>query len=171
MLAKIATSHSREVQSVRVFGFERRTRGGKNGMTKISWDLKIQNFFPRQAVKITSDNRYSLPIRYTRVKRWSVCGTVKKLCLYRSLLLPSEQSAKDSICIERKQDLKGSMQPSQKACLLATAKIMRKVMDTNGDGWSPGTRKWTGCRTQSIEIVNFLLTGRFSRRRNLGIEF
>ena len=32
-------------------------------------------------------------------------GTVKKLCLYRSLLLPSEQSAKDSICIERKQDL------------------------------------------------------------------
>ena len=75
MLAKGATSDSREFQSVRVFGFERRTRGGQNGMTKISWDLKIQTCCPRQAVKITSDNRYSQPIRYQgkEVKRLWNC--------------------------------------------------------------------------------------------------
>ena len=105
MLAKGATSDSREVQSVRVFGFERITRVGQNGMTKISWDLKIQTCCPRQAVKITSDNRYSQPIRYQGKEVKRLYGTVKKLLLYRSLLLPSEQSAKDSICIERKQDL------------------------------------------------------------------
>ena len=75
MLAKSAPFHSREVQSVRVFEFERRTGGGQNRMTKISWDLKIQTCCPRQAVKITSDNRYSLPIRYQgkEVKRLWNC--------------------------------------------------------------------------------------------------
>ena len=86
MLAKGATSDSREVQSVRVFGFERRTRGGQNGITNISWDLKIQTCCPRQAVKITSDNRYSQPIRYQgkEVKRlWKLlksCACTDRYC-------------------------------------------------------------------------------------------
>ena len=41
---------------------------------------------------------------------------------------------------EKKAGLDGSMQPKQLVSELGTARIMRKVMDTYGDGRSP-TRK------------------------------
>ena len=39
----------------------------------------------------------------------------------------------------KKAGLDGSILPLQKACLLGTARIIRTVMDTLGDGSSPDT--------------------------------